>query len=226
MGLFSGDFFDDVLGLDARGGGIAGSTGFAQTLGDPLEDAFKSISGQTAQDSLKKDAAARAARLEGLAPLLDPTIEAGQRQIPFLEESASAGGFGANIGDILSGGALDPLIAERQRASQAALSGAGLRRSGAAATEAARIPANLSLGIEQELNRRRENIASRGQAGIGTAINLQDVIGSIISGGTKGGLQARAAGLSNIIDIGSSALSAGGGAGGFGGGGLNINKGF
>lgn len=206
MGLFS-NITDDFLGIDPSGGGIADALGF-KLVTDPLEDAFKDITGQTAQEELKKTAEEQAKGLERFFDLLQPSIEAGQRQIEPLESAATVEGFGGGIGDILNSGALDPLIAQRQRSADALMAARGLRRSGAAVQEAANIPADLALSIESELNRRRQSLFGAGQTGIQNAGNLQGQIGQIIAGGQQAGLAARQAGLGNLLQLGGAALMA------------------
>jgi hypothetical protein len=202
MGLFSsGGFFDDVLGLDPSGDGLLGSLG-ANIITDPLEDGFKSITGQTAEDAFRDSSQSEASELRRIGSLFDPSADLGARQFPALEAGASAEGFGQNIGDLLTGGSLDTLISERQRASQAALSGAGIRRSGVAGTEAARIPADLALQIEGELNRRRQGLAQFGMQGLGQKAGFLSGAQSALTGGALAGQQARAQGVQNVIDVG------------------------
>ena len=166
-----------------------------------IGDTVKGFSGQTGAEAAIEAGELQAAEARASREMFAPIIEAGIEQIPELARGATVEGFGQNIGDILNGGALDPLIAERQRASEAALSQAGLRRSGAAASEAARIPADLSLQIEGELNRRRQSIAGQGQTGAGASSGLSTQIGQALAGGQLGAAQSQAQGAQNTAGL-------------------------
>jgi len=193
MGLFSeiGDAFGDVAGFVLDPFDIVDTGGIKRAVGD--------ITGRNAEDALNQQAQQQSAALQQIIDLIRPTIEFGQAQQEPIAQSATLEGFGRSIGDILTGGAIDPLIDERQRRSQAALAGAGLRRSGAAAREAANIPTDLAFQIESELNRRRQSIAQQGQTGIGQTAGLTGQIGNILNTATQQGLGARAAGTQNIL---------------------------
>jgi hypothetical protein len=172
------------------------------------------ITGQAGAEAATEAARIQADELGASRELYRPFIEAGAEQLPFLQDSATAEGYGSNIGDILYSGALDPLMAERQRAATAALSSAGLRRSGAAAVEAAKIPADLSMQIESELNRRRGAISQQGVQGANQYSNISQMIAEALAGGKLGAQQSRAQGTQNILDIGTSLFK------GFSGGGI------
>lgn len=178
-----------------------------------IKRGVEDITGKTARRAVGEAADVQVDFQQQIFDLLSPNIQtqqqisqAGLEQLPFLQAGATAEGFGLNIGDILSGGALDTLIAERQRASEASLSKRGLLGSGAAATAAAQIPADLALQIESELNRRRQSIAQQGQTGVVSgiqgAIGGLGGIGEARAGGILGDAQARAQGTANVIDIG------------------------
>ena len=166
-----------------------------------IGDTIKGFTGQTGAEAALTAAELQAEEARASREMFRPIVEAGIEQIPALARGATAEGFGQNIGDILSGGALDPLIAQRQRSSEAALSKAGLRRSGAAASEAARIPADLSLQIENELNRRRQSIAGQGQTGAGASAGISSQIGRALAGGQLGAAQSQAQGAQNTAGL-------------------------
>lgn len=94
---------------------------------------------------------------------VQPFIQAGTSQLPGLQEGATIGGFGARLAELFSGGALDPLIEERTRATKGALSSAGLTRSGTAIEELSAIPQDIALFIENLLTGRSQNLAAGGQ---------------------------------------------------------------
>jgi hypothetical protein len=143
-----------------------------------------------------------------------PVSQFGMDQIAPLSSDATAGGYSSSIGDILRGQGFTDLVDARQRASNAALSSSGLRRSGAAATEAARIPADLAMSIEQELNRRRMSNFNAGSMGMQGVSNAMGSAGEAAAGGILGAQQARSQGAQNIFggltSIGGALLQPGG----------------
>lgn len=195
MGFLSdlGDFIVDPFDI-VSGSGINDITEAGKGFVDD-------ITGKSAQDAIDEAAQTQAGFQNQILDLLRPTVEAGQAQLDPLAQSATLKGFGANIGDILSSGALDPVIAERQKASQAALAGAGLRRSSEAGRRAAQIPTDMAFSVEQELNRRRGNIAGLGERATGQTAGTLGNIGSILGQGILGGQQAGAAGTQNIMGL-------------------------
>ena len=69
-----------------------------------------------------------------------PFIEAGIGALGDVTGGATIGGFGERLKELFSGGALDPLVEERQRTVESGLSARGLSRSGTAIRELANIP--------------------------------------------------------------------------------------
>lgn len=145
------------------------------------------------------------------APLL-PFQEAGLQALPQLQQGATLQGFGQNIGDIFSSGALDPLVAERQRAATGALSQAGLTRSGQAGRTAAEIPAELAFSLENLLQGRQRELVGIGQGAAGQiaqmtqadALNIAQLLGETGQIQAQAGLgiaQAQAAGSQNLISL-------------------------
>lgn len=128
--------------------------------------------------SSKKDAPVDAAKLankqanRGLAEIrrrfeetkqtIDPFLQAGMGGLESTQDSATLGGFGDMLGQIFSGGQLDPLIEERTRAAQGQLAAGGLTRSGTALETIAGIPQALGLQIEQLLQGRQSGLADLG----------------------------------------------------------------
>lgn len=99
---------------------------------------------------------------------LNPFVQAGTGSIDFLQNFGTADQLSGTLGSL--GGLLDPLIAERQRASEFALARGGLSRSGRAAEAAAEIDFSTRFGIANQLNQQRFQ-AQQGlfQGGLGAA---------------------------------------------------------
>lgn len=95
---------------------------------------------------------------------INPFIQAGQGQLDSLTQGASIGGFGDRLRELMTGGALDPLIESRTRAAQGQLAAGGLTRSGTALQEISAIPQNLFLQIENLLTGRSQGLANQGQS--------------------------------------------------------------
>ena len=197
MGLFGGfSYFTDHIGP-------FGDKLFTipDKLLDKGQDIIDRISGKDAEEATKEAADAQVGFQQQIMDLLRPQVEFGQEQLPALGASSTVEGFGQNIGDILSGGALDPLIAEQQRAGRAEMSHLGLRRSSGNVKRAAQLPSSVAFNIESELNRRRQANAGIGQTGLtGTAGALGES-GRAVAGGILGGAGARAQGTQNIIGL-------------------------
>jgi hypothetical protein len=195
-------------------------TGFGQTLGDPAEDAFKSITGQTAQD----EAAAGALRAE----------EAGQRAITVSDEAqrrleemlAPFAQFGTNLipqaqnlfGPNAAQSVLnDPVLQSLQnQAEQRILAGQSARgRVNTGETEPILQDAFLRTGADL-LSRQRGDLlnaiglgqsssAQTGVSGVDNAGRTGDLLTQIANSQTSAGLsgqRARTAGVENLISLG------------------------
>jgi len=164
---------------------------------------------------------------------LDPFLRAGTGALPGVQQASTIGGFGQRIGELSRGGALQPLIDERTRGVQGALSAGGLTRSGTAVQELAAVPQDILFAIEQMLSQRGTNLANLGQQtgvqlgqfGANAAsniANLQSGIGAVQGAGILGTAEARAGqagaiagGFGDLFKAGASAgLFGAGGAGG------------
>ncbi len=159
----------NVLGRQAIQQGQEGQLG-AIGLGAGLSEA-----------ALRQGAADQA---QGLAPALG-LLDFGDQ----VRQSATIGGFGQNISDILGGGALDPLIAERQGAARSALGAAGLTRSNVAAEQAAELPTDLAFGLEGLLTGRATDLFSTGLDASQQQGNIFGALGGNLAnlfGGTAG----------------------------------------
>jgi len=100
---------------------------------------------------------------------IQPFIQAGAAQLPGLQEGATAGGLDARLAEIFNSDIFGSLVGERTRAVEGQLGAGGLTRSGTAINEAAAIPTDIGLMIEQMLTGRSAGLAGQGQ---GAAINL------------------------------------------------------
>jgi hypothetical protein len=120
--------------------------------------------------------------LQQSAAGLQPFTQAGAGAVQQLAAGATPEGFGRNIEALRSGGALDPLIAERTRALQSAQGAAGLTRSGAGITELAGIPQDILLGIESNLAGRQQQLAGQGLGAQQQLAGLQAQAGAGLAG--------------------------------------------
>lgn len=168
---------------------------------DKGQDVIDQLSGKAGEKAFAEAAEVESGFQQQIIDLLKPELEFRQEQLGPLGESATAEGFTSNIESLLSGGTLDPLIAQRQRGATQAASSAGLRRSGGAIREAAAIPTDVAFNIENELRRRRERNAQIGQVGITGTTGAIGNLGAIQSGAITGGAGARAAGTSGILNL-------------------------
>lgn len=166
-----------------------------------LGDLWDDFRGKTGADAAREAADVQVQlQREGL-DLLRPFFSDSAQNLEGVNQDATIGGFGQNIGDILNSGYLAPLLQQAHRAADFQLSKAGLRRSGAAADAAARIPVDFALSIESELNRRKQNNAGRAFGATQQAGNVLGNIGGMQAGGIIGAANARQQGTSNIIGL-------------------------
>lgn len=110
---------------------------------------------------------------------LDPFVQAGIGALPGLQEGATVGGLDATIADILNTDVFGSLVEERQRGVQGQLAAGGLTRSGTAIQEAANIPTELALQLENLLFGRQGQLAGSGQ----NAASGLGALGAQASGG-------------------------------------------
>lgn len=116
---------------------------------------------------------------------LQPFIESGTEALGGLEgliSGQTAGGLDARLAEIFDSDIFGSLVDERTRAVQNQLAAGGLTRSGTALQEAARVPTDIGLGIENQLFGRQSGLLS-GLAGGG----LQAALGVGGLGGSIGG---------------------------------------
>lgn len=173
MGLFSGGGFLGKIGegfginttraeqaaRDAGAQSIEGQRKAIEQLKDSLGIARGDITGGTSsaigtlQDFGQQGVGAIQQGGQAGVDTLNPFVQAGTGSIDFLQNFGTADQLGQTLGSL--GGLLDPLIAERQRASEFALAKGGLSRSGRAAEAAAEIDFSTRFGIANQLNQQR-----------------------------------------------------------------------
>ncbi len=161
----------NVIGLFGGGGLLGDIGGF---LGTNTDDQKKAVSQASAQEAarLREGQQIIADILPQVQPFLQPVADITPGALQTAQQNATLEGFGQNLGNILNSGALQPLVDERQRAANFALSSAGLSRSSAAAEQAAAIPTELALAIEQTLAGRQGDLLSTGLGGTSSLANL------------------------------------------------------
>ena len=119
-------------------------------LFDPLD-----LGGSAARDAAKDAGKIQHEQfMKGLAELqrqfgisqgnIDPFVQAGQGQLPFLEQGASVEGFDQILGDIMNTDIFGELVEDRTRSVEGMLAAGGDMRSGKAIKEGARIPPDRS----------------------------------------------------------------------------------
>lgn len=91
-----------------------------------------------------------------------PFYEAGFNQLPMLGSQATGAGYNGVIQQLLQSGKLDPMIQQEQQAGRNMLSEAGLSRSGYGAKMIGSAPANVAMGMENQLNQRGQALAGFG----------------------------------------------------------------
>ena len=146
-----------------------------------------------------------------------PFIQAGQESLGNVQQNATLEGFGQNLSDIFSSGALDALIGKRTTAVEGQLSSGGLTRSGEGLRQIADIPTELGFQLEQLLSGRQSNIASSGlnattnlgQLSGQASGNIAGILGASGKAGASGILgdqQAQSAGIGQVAAIAATVL--------------------
>lgn len=149
---------------------------------------------------------------------LDPFIQAGTGALGDVQQGATIPGFADRLSQIFDTDIFSTLVDERTRSTQGQLAAGGLTRSGTGVSAIADIPSSLGLQIEQLLSGRSTDLANSGASsaarlgGIGanTSSQISQLFGqqgSAQSSGILSDAQARAAGTSQILNLGGSVLS-------------------
>ena len=140
-----------------------------------------------------------------------PWLTAGQDALGATQESATPQGLDALLAQIMGTDTFGSLVDERQRGVQGQLAAGGLTRSGTAMQEAARVPTDLALALENMLTGRQSDISNRGASaavGLGNLgqsnssgiAGLMSQSGNAISSGIITDQQARAQGQQNLFN--------------------------
>jgi len=149
---------------------------------------------------------------------LAPFIQAGTGALPGVVQGTTAGGLDERLAEIFGTDIFETLRGERTRAVEGQLAAGGLTRSGTALEEAAAIPTDIGMMIEQLLSGRATGLAGMGQQ---TALNVGQLGGQAAAGaaglfeqqgqnvasGILGAQQARAAGTENLVNLATTAAS-------------------
>ena len=127
-----------------------------------------------------------------------PFLQAGTGALGQVQQGTTAGGLDARLREILNTDIFGGLVEERGRAVQGQLAATGQSRSGFGLQEAARVPTELALGLEQLLTGRSQQLAGQG---FGAATNLGQ-FGAQASGNIANlfGQQGKARGAGIVTD--------------------------
>lgn len=134
-----------------------------------------------------------------------PFKEAGAVALPEVIQGITASGLGERLEEIFGTDIFNQLVEEQTSAVEGQLAAGGLTRSGAAISEAAAIPTDLALKLEQLLTSRATGLAFGAQgAGAETSLNVANLLsqqGQNIASGILTDAQARAAGAQNLVNL-------------------------
>lgn len=217
MGIFDVGNVLDTFGLGGAGG--AQAAGRAGTL---QAEARREAAGLQA-DAIRSLLPMLQERMGITEAQFQPFMSAGTGAISGLQRGfqapggTTAGGMEDVLSGIIRGDTFGSLIGERQRSVEGQLSAGGLTRSGTALTEAANIPTDLALQLENQLfgrqfgaeQERISGLETLFQGGLtstaqGTAASgnlMQSIIAAITgaasaeAGGITGGAEAEASGI-------------------------------
>ena len=169
-------------------GGITGRTGAeASREAGALQAGAITEASKIAAASQEKGLQALMEQLGLTREAFAPFLAAGTEALPRLQEGATLEGLSGTLSQILGGDLFGDLIGERERGVRGQLAAGGLTRSGTAIEEAARIPTDLAMQIENMLFGRTRDIAGTGLSAAAQA------------GGAEGGLSAQIANMFQSI---------------------------
>ena len=137
---------------------------------------------------------------------LRPFAQAGVDQLGALTQGTTAGGLDERLASIFNTDTFGSLVDERTRAVQGQLGAGGLTRSGTAIQEAANIPTEIGLAIEQLLTGRSQGLAQQGLGATGGIVGQLGQQGQASASGILSDAQAGSAAVSQILSIGSALL--------------------
>lgn len=221
LGGFLQDTFDDVRGK--TGQNAANSA--ANIQADYYQQGIDEIRDQNAidlglyNDSLSRYQDVYSSNIDRLSPFYDQGLESLQQ----VSQGSTARGMNDRLANIMSGSQFGNLVDARRSASEDYLSRQGLSRSGNAVSEAASIPTELALALEDQLYGRQYGLTQQGlSAGSPISYNepsrpssnnyisqLLSKTGEALGQGEVEGAAARTAGTGNLLDIGGKLLSGG-----------------
>jgi len=147
--------FGGLLAGGLLGGGLSGLFGGGGGAGREAAQ-LQAASLQNAIDELRRQFGITQ---ENIAPFM----EAGQGAVPGLTEASTIGGLNTRLNQIFDTDIFDALVDERMRGVQSQLAATGQSRSGLGLQEAARVPMDVGLSLENMLNSRSQNLAGSGQ---------------------------------------------------------------
>ena len=153
------------------------------------------------------------------ASRLLPFYNSGMEDLGAVRAAGTAGGLNRRVMDLMNTDTFGSLVDERTRQVNNYLSQHGLTQSGAALKEAAAIPTDLALQLENQLYGRQANNVSNAQnaaAGLGSIgaqtsgniSSLYSATGQALGQGIIGDQQARAAQQGQLLNLAGSALGA------------------
>lgn len=125
-------------------------------------------------------------QLEQAVPQFDPYRNAGLVGLEQYTEGSTAEGLDDVLARIMSGESFGQLKDERTRAVQGQLAAGGLTRSGKAINEAANVPSNIALMLDQILSGRQGNLAEGGFMASSQIADLTTRVGEAIASGILG----------------------------------------
>lgn len=195
--------------------------GFFSSIGNAIGGIFgggDSISLTGTSSALRlaeQQSAQQQAQFQEIMDLIRPGVETGLEAQQQLSGFATPEGIGQLLTDIQTGPAFsalaDPITEERGRAAEAALSAAGLRRSGGAIREAANIPTDVRTSITQSLLDRvlgtTGNVSQLGGGFLGGTLSALQGFGQAGQGAVEAalaGAQGRTGILSGLLGLGGS----------------------
>ena len=167
-----------------------------------IKGAWDDFRGATGARAAKRAGEMQGAAYDQIGGMYQPFTGMATEAMPMLQEGATAGGMMGSLGEIMGGGGpYSQMVDERQRAATAAMSNAGLRRSGAAIKQAGNIPAEIAMQLEGELQRRRESNMGFGMNALANQTNAIGSAATARAGGDLGAAQSRSQGIGNIIGL-------------------------
>ena len=130
--------------------------------------------------------------LQDAIPFFQPFLDVGTQGLESFAQGSTPQGLSDMIDQIINGGLFEDLVDERQDAVTSQLAAGGLTRSGAAIEEAARIPTDVALALENILSGRQAGLADIGFSGASNIGSLTTRVGEAIASGILGNEARRA----------------------------------